>query len=468
MSILDGAIVAAAVALALIAAASARIGTRALAAALAVLLAACVTQVWREGFYWQYAPLYLLLCGLAVLAWRRTRAPPRRWLAWAGRAGVAALGALALLGWTLLPVPELPAPTGAYPVGTRVFRWIDRDRDEPATDDPRDRRNVVVQAWYPAAPGAGARAPYIDGLGRLPSYVSVIPAPAMAHYDRIDTHARLDAPVSRQRPRWPVVLFSPGYGASRSFYSALLADLASRGFVVLALDHPFEAAVTELADGRVVAPLPRWLPDDPDQSRYMSRQQTLRAADLRFVAARVGRDGAFGPDLSARLDPARIAAIGHSFGGASAVAAAMSDARIRAAANIDGTLYGDIVRAPMPVPFLLLESDHRETGHSQHYLRGNLALIGHLRAGGYRYQIARANHFSFTDAPLWLWRPARFALSGLIGGSRGPVETVAASNDVLVEFLRGPLLGEPGDVAAAAARHRDLSGGPQPRRPPAD
>ncbi|WP_280220668.1 hypothetical protein [Nocardia neocaledoniensis] len=41
-----------------------------------------------------------------------------------------------------------------------------------------------------------------------------------------------------------MVLFSPGYGAPRAFYSGLVADLASRGLIVLAPDHPNEVAVT--------------------------------------------------------------------------------------------------------------------------------------------------------------------------------------------------------------------------------
>ncbi|MDP9605689.1 UNVERIFIED_ORG: putative dienelactone hydrolase [Variovorax paradoxus] len=459
MSMLDGAIVLVAVGLALIAAATRRVNRRVVIAVSAALLVACVFQLWREGLYWQYLPVHALLAALLVLGWRRSRPSPRRALAWLGRGGVVGLAMVTLLAWSFVPVPELPAPRGPYAVGTQVFRWVDGERAEDATADPDDRRNVVVQAWYPAASGQGAAPRYIDGLGRLPSFVSLIPGLVMQRYDRIDTHARVDAPVATQRTRWPVVLFSPGYGASRAFYSGLLADLASRGFVVLALDHAYEAPVVELADGRLATPVERFLPDDPDRLRYMSERQSVRAADLRFVAGQIGRPGAFGPLLSGRLDPQRIAAIGHSFGGASAVEAAMSDARIRAVANIDGTLYGRAAIDPMPVPFLLLESDHRETRHSRHYLQGNLSLVQHARAGGYRYQIAEANHYGFTDVPLYLSAPARFAAVVLIGGSRGPALTQAAGNDVLAAFLAGPLLDAPADVVAAAARHSGLSGG---------
>ena len=75
MPALDGAIVVIAVGLALVAAATRRVGARVVVAVLAALLVACLVQVWREGFYWQFAAIYVLLAGLTVLAWRRRRDP---------------------------------------------------------------------------------------------------------------------------------------------------------------------------------------------------------------------------------------------------------------------------------------------------------------------------------------------------------------------------------------------------------
>ncbi|WP_064749564.1 alpha/beta hydrolase family protein [Lysobacter antibioticus] len=460
MSYLELAILAIALGAALLAAVSPRLGPRSLATVAGLSALGLAAQAWRWGPCWQYLPLCMLVLALAALAWLRRRPPRHRVLVWAGRGGLVALAAAAVMPWGLLPVPELPPPRGPYAVGSQVFRWADPRRGEAATDDPNDRRNLIVQAWYPAAAGGAPPPPYLDGLGRLPSRVSFIPSLAMQRFGRIDTHARRQAPPLVSARPWPVVLFSPGYGASRGFYSGLLADLASRGFVVLAVDHPYEASVTELADGRLATQVERFLPDDPGQLRYMSLQLEVRADDLRGVLDRVESGAGLGA-LSACLDRDRIAAIGHSFGGAAAVAAAMSDPRLRAAANLDGTLYGRTLRDRLEVPFLLLESDRRETGHSERYLRGALALAQRLRAGGYRYQIAAANHYSFTDVPQFLAPPARWLAAEFIGGSRGAAATQALSNDLLVAFLHGAWRDAPGDVAAAA-RRAGLSGGALP------
>src|SRR4051794_22853397 len=61
---------------------------------------------------------------------------------------------------------ELPAPTGAYKVGTTVWHVTDKARPETFAG-AGVQRQVEVLAWYPAAPAAsgGEPAPYLrEGL----------------------------------------------------------------------------------------------------------------------------------------------------------------------------------------------------------------------------------------------------------------------------------------------------------------
>lgn len=432
--------------------------SRTVMAGAAILAAACLAQWWNGGLHWRFWPLPILLL-LACSSWtdRDRGRPSRQWTMRTLQCG--AMASLAAC-WIFVPCPRLPPPTGHYPVGTAIFRWVDADRPEPATDTPLDRRNIVVQAWYPASRRpARRRAPYVDGIGRLPDRIFGLPGKLMERYDRIDTHADMDAPISADRRLWPVVIFSPGYGASRSFYSSLLGDLASRGFVVLAVDHPYEAAVVQLADGRIASPIERFLDNDPDRFLYMSRQTSHRSADFDSTLDELGETRIFG-HLAERLDRDRIAAVGHSFGGAAAVAIMASDRRIRAAVNIDGTLYGALPEQRLRNRYLLIESDRQETGHSRLYLQGQSRLAAHLLAPGYRYQIRRANHYSFTDVSLMLSAPARLLMERLIGGRRGTAETIHATNDLLVEFLDDRSNDMTSRIAAAAARYPQISGGP--------
>jgi hypothetical protein len=65
----------------------------------------------------------------------------------------------------------------------------------------------------------------------------------------VKTHARLDAPVlgNRRRGRW--CFFRPGTACLDRYTCS--SNLASRGFVVAAIDHPYSVAIVVFPDGRV-------------------------------------------------------------------------------------------------------------------------------------------------------------------------------------------------------------------------
>lgn len=427
-------------------------------AGVALLLLAAAAKWARYGFTWQDVAAYplLALCALPPL---RTGTVLRA----IGRVGLVALAAASIGVWILPAVPTLPPPDGRHAVGTEIHRWTDAARDEPRTADSSDRRSVIAQAWYPAARRDGtdgrARLPYIDGVGRMPAKVSGLPSFLLRRYDRIDSHADASAPLARGERPWPVVILSPGYGAPRAVYTGLATRLASRGFVVFVLDHPYESAVTELPDGRVVGTEEHFTPGE-SRINYMAEQQRVRSADIRFVIDQLARPEMLSPALRAgAIDAAKVAVIGHSFGGAVSAMVLSEDPRVAAAANIDGTPYGDLPDRQLTRPFLLLQSDLTEGPHGALFHDGNGKLLANLTAPGFRYELKQADHYGFTDAPYFLAPPGRWLLARLIGGARGPAATQQATADILAAFLSGPLTGVEVDLAAVTARHPGVVGG---------
>ena len=412
------------------------------------------------GFTWQNLAAYLLLA-LSALPPVRTGTVAR----WIGRLGLAGIAAACVGVWILPAVPTLPPPDGRHAIGTEVYRWTDASRDEPHTADANDRRSVIAQVWYPATrrggPGGGARLPYIDGTDHMPRQVSGLPGFLLHRYGQIDTHAEALSPLAHRDRPWPVVIFSPGYGAPRAVYTGLATRLASRGFVVFVLDHPYESGVTELPDGRVVGTQEIFPPGQPDRIQYMADQQLVRTADIRFVIDQIARPEALSPQLRGRsIDVSRVAVIGHSFGGAASAMVLSEDPRVVAAANIDGTPYGDLPNRRLTRPFLLLQSDLAESPHGDLFHQGNGRLLTNMTAPGFRYELKYANHFSFTDAPFFLAPPGRWLLAQVAGGGRGPAATQQAAADILAAFLSGPLTGVNTDIAATTARYPDVLGGP--------
>lgn len=424
---------------------------------LAFILASIQWALW--GYTWQNLPAFLLLALCALpsvrtgIVWRRI-----------GRLGLFGVAAMCIGVWILPAVPTLPQPDGPYALGTQIYRWTDPSRVEPHTADLNDHRSVIAQVWYPAdqrEPSEGiTRLPYIDGIGSMPRYVSAMPSFLMRRYNQIDTHAEPLAPLLPSAESWPVVIFSPGYGAPRAVYTGLATQLASRGLVVFVLDHPFESAVSELPGGEVVGTEEILLPGESDLTPYMVRQQDVRTADVRFVIDQLSRSEALAPSLrSDRIEGSRVAVIGHSFGGAAALATSSEDSRVVAAANIDGTPYGDLSDRQLSRPVLLVQSDYAETRHSELFLNGNGKLLACASAASFRFEIKRANHYSFTDAPFFFAPPGRWLLAQLIGGERGPQATQQATADILEAFLSGPLKGAAADLSAMAASDEGVLGG---------
>lgn len=443
---------------------------------LAVLV--MVAQWVVEGARWQMVPAYVFVTILAIAAFlggRREAAlrPPGRWwraaLRWTevGLAWLALVIAIALP--LLFPVNILPAPTGPYRIGTTTTHLIDQSRGEPFTADPRDRRELEVTAWYPARAGGrvvrlwGDQEPVARELAlgfKLPSFF-------FSHLELSPSHARAGAPVAEGGP-FPTLVFSHGYGVGFAAQnSTLFEELASRGFVVLAVNHPHEGLITTNADGALVrgdqVQITKFINEvsnqipliiqssratDPaksdaafhaalDKMPINRTSLALWAADLRFVMDRVPALAASGP-LAGALDPGRMGMVGMSFGGAAAIQACAEDPRCRAAVNLDGGTFGDVARTGTSRPILYLNSDHPD-------LR-NVNRVAFRRSGpGSSYlNLKGAQHLDFSDlnliTPVLRWIGAL----GPIGGENAAQQVRAA----VVPFVQNHVADKPGQRAS--------------------
>ncbi len=134
--------------------------------------------------------------------------------------------------------------------------------------------------------------------------------------------------------RRPVVLYSPGLGTTRSWGTVLIEELASRGCIVVSIDHTYEAFGVDF--GGSVA---RGRPAGSDTPGGLGRPMKVRAEDTRFVLDWLGRSDAaraLPAGLNTALDLGRIGMFRHSAGGITAAQALASDRRVRAAVDLDG------------------------------------------------------------------------------------------------------------------------------------
>jgi dienelactone hydrolase len=297
---------------------------------------------------------------------------------------------------TQIILPPLPRSDR---VGTIALRLVDEARVDPAFRS--GHRELMVQFWYPAkaAGGGGEYAPYLPArIASLIERGNHLPAGTVSG---IRTRARTGAPVAAGAH--PVLLYSPGSSEMRSDATALVENLASEGFVVVTIDHTHESQLVEFPNGQIV----RGTFVDTGPASNL-RALRVRVADARFVLDRLAaldRRGAF----AGRLDLRRVGMFGFSLGGATAAATMLADARLKAGADLDGSLYGPVVHDGLRRPFLLMLSPipaaiRKRCGarcahlSEFHFFR---AFYSHLRSGRFAVELAGSGHESFEDA-VWI------------------------------------------------------------------
>ncbi|MFI6456653.1 alpha/beta hydrolase family protein [Streptosporangium amethystogenes] len=254
------------------------------------------------------------------------------------------------LSLTSSSTPYLPKPTGSHPVGTTSLYLKDTSRPDPWVPSVK-ARELMASLWYPAKSPGRKRAPYMtpkeSELLLKSGEITSVPADTLS---KTRTNAFTDAAPAGREHGLPLVVLSPGHTKPRTELTALAEDLASRGYVVAAIDHTYENVATTFPDGRVATCVTCEIEKNP---AWWEKLAKSRAADVSFVLDQL--TGSKPKWKGARLiDTSRIAMAGHSAGGASTIAAMLKDSRIRAGIDIDGTTEVRIPDSGLARPFLFL------------------------------------------------------------------------------------------------------------------
>ena len=249
-------------------------------------------------------------------------------------------------------------------MGRVEYDWVDSSRQEIFVSNPRTRREIVVTIFYPAHTEAGDRpAPFAQDK-TLTAFAKANGVPTSILKKLLRQHAYLEAPLATGGNAFPVLLFSPGWGTDPLFYIPTLVDLASHGFVVAALWHPYSCDFTVFADGRVALANkagsdPDHYPDEADQQTAIrERVGSVWMADAQFALDQLTQLNQINSRFRGRLDLAHVGMFGHSFGGTISLALGASDPRFAAVADVDGGLAFDKPDGRgLAKPVLLMRSD---------------------------------------------------------------------------------------------------------------
>jgi predicted dienelactone hydrolase len=381
------------------------------------------------------------------------------------------------------PAFELPAPTGRSPIGTT--RWVVKDASRAETFAAGKTREVEVVAWYPAAAANGPTAPYLrDGTEEVLSFARLAKlGTAFDGLASVKTHGAIDAAPTASPVRLPVILFQHGYTGLPSSHTGLAEDLASHGWVVLSIIHPYEATGARLADGTVITfldekgamhpgimeVLNEWGPEDGTMTKITEakteaeKEQLMRGylaalknttlvvkrwvLDTKAVLDQLPKDGVAGR-LASRLDLTRLGAAGHSMGGVASGQFCVEDRRCRAGLNLDGIpQYGTMIDTTMPVPFLMVYSGRPG--------RAGASDLIYRRAASkyYRVDVAGTRHLDFTDMNYWGGPLRQRGAYGEIAPARAAEVTRA----IVREYFGQEILGQPSSLLAGQAKWPDVT-----------
>ncbi|MER5639171.1 hypothetical protein ABT095_19700 [Kitasatospora sp. NPDC002227] len=346
---------------------------------------------------------------------------------------------------------ELPAPRGPYATGESAFRLADDRRADP-WQPAQPYRELMVSVFYPAV-HTGGRPP----TRQFPAAVAAAVGPAVEQGNElpaglVDWAATRTHSVADTAPapgRFPVVLYSPGAGDSRDWNASLVEDLASRGYVVVTVDHTGEAPATQFPDGHVVGNQPvlaAWAQayQDGTTFEFFTKLMQARQADTALVLDRLtslpGR-------LTRAMDLDRIGMFGHSAGGFTAANMMYADPRLKAGVDLDGTLeytakpdgthLSEVALHGLDRPFLLLGSSGRDASDI-HGEPSWASFWQHQHAWKADVTLDHSEHVSFTDAEALLPQlagPVEQATLDTALGKVDPHLAVAADRALVSSFF---------------------------------
>lgn len=349
----------------------------------------------------------------------------------------------------------LLAPTGIRPVGSVSIHLIDNSRRDPWIAS-QPKRELMISLWYPALPGGSyPRVPWLSPrVAEIMLQAYGVP-PGIVEVPQ--THGLLRAPVDTREGAMPVIVFSPGYTASRSSNTLMVEELASRGYIVATIDHTHDADAVEFPDGHIEV---RTLPDAPTDFEPIV---AVRTADVRFVlnALTLANFG-INPDadrqpmpdnLRGAMDLRRIGMFGTSMGGSTTMSAMQADSRIRAGLTLDSVPQRHEVHANLNRPFLMINAKANRTTSA------DLATFWDAQRGWKRdLRMTGAAHLSYSDF-VWII-PQVWAAIGLspddladLIGSVDPLRAVAVQRSYPLAFF---------DLHLRSRACTDLFDGPSP------
>ncbi len=357
----------------------------------------------------------------------------------------------------------LPIPTGKYFVGTENLFFTDNTRKEKLTLKWGDKRSLQVKIWYPADEKGERENMYLKDYSATTLWENYkIFNDDKLFFDSLKNYKTFsfeNIPVSKKEEKFPVIIFSPGYYFGLDdFYTAQMENLASHGYFVVSITHPYDQVIANTNEGKVLKikkyrmtkAYLQWKKvefmhkKNPDTTNTSQTNRILRAylrgmkvfdkslriwvKDAQFILDTLEKINTISVSdrLYGKMDFSKVGTLGQSVGGAVSGQLCYVDNRIKAGVNLDCFQFGDLYKHEMKKPFMLLQSDSYPL-----WAIANEIIYTNTNPF-YSFQIKNSRHFIFSDCSIF---PVKIneRMKALVGEGDNK-ENVKLINEYIVDF----------------------------------
>lgn len=315
----------------------------------------------------------------------------------------------------VFPQHKSPKVTGDFNVATAAYTYVDKNRVEEFTDTG-DNRFVNVEFWYPKD---------ADGT-------------------------------------YPLLVFSHGASGIKTSNASTYTELASHGYIVVSIDHPYHSFYTATEDGTKAMINSEYNLEVSNANKegiytkeevygLIQKWMKLRTDDMNFVIDTIVEKAKNDKNpIYQHIDTEKIGVFGHSMGGAASVWLARERDDIDAVVNIDAPFFSDLVYdkemddfvardEDFNIPLLNIYSDDvwGQLESNSTYV-ANKPNSEHFK-DAYTVHFEGAKHMSLTDLPLF--SPI---LANMLQGGKADIDeyyAIETENELILNYFDDELKG---------------------------
>jgi len=283
-------------------------------------------------------------------------------------------------------------------------------------------------------------------------YESDIPE-MLTHGNEREIPVQVWFPENLQAGKHPLLLFSPGSFGTGTSNETLYLELASRGYIVMGISHPYHSFFSDMSDGKSIMVDLDFLKsvmasqgsEDLEGTLALSKEWTqVRIDDLNLILDKI-LDSNIDNEYEQYIDTNRIVLSGHSLGGSVALALGRQRSEdIRALMILESPFLADITGTDgdkfvftdeeYPLPVLHIYSDALFSKIDQiTTYEMNVRLMRSDNPMYVNRHISGTGHFGLTD--MILLTPV---LTNMFDGgldTRPSSETLVELNGYVLNFL---------------------------------